>query len=203
MATRGRPINWMRVEMKDAPLSSCADARIDFDGIGVGTPTPEAPTPAMMRAYGDLAFLYFRSAYHRRLPVRAARLFLQPPIDLGFVHVFRNGDVPRAAVTWAFLSTEAERRFAGGEPLQPAEWRSGQSFWIVEIIAPFDEPGPGVVMRRVVEAIAARRKGVRYLRTDESGAVRRIVESKLLPNNRLGARLISTGDLQPKNERLE
>jgi len=59
-------------------------------------------------AYGDLSFLYLRTREHERLPMKHMRYFIHPPIDLRFYQIFHIAGVPRFAITWAFLSPEAE-----------------------------------------------------------------------------------------------
>ena len=63
---------------------------------------------------------------------------LEPPLRLGQYKVFRAGGHPRAFLTWAGLTPEAEYDFAvRHRPLLPAEWNGGTSKWMVDFAAPF------------------------------------------------------------------
>lgn len=138
--------------------------------------TPEYPTKAQIAAYGAFAFLYLRSDQHRDVPMHLARLAIQPAIDLGFFKIFEHEDVPRAAVTWAFLDRDAERRMVAGELLKPQDWVSGDVMWVREIIAPYGKGTAAAVVRWLQRSVPDRVSRVRYLRIDPGHQRRRIVE---------------------------
>ena len=69
--------------------------------------------------------------------------------------MFRREGVPRSAVTWAFLSPDAERRFAAGETLRPRDWNSGPQMWVMDIVAPYGQgTGAHAMKRRCVQTRA-------------------------------------------------
>lgn len=114
--------------------------QVDYAGIGDRLPSPETPDDSTIEAYGALAFLALRSATHRQMTVEALRLRLQPPLDWGLYHIFRDsGGVPRAALTWAWLGEAAEDLLLHGQPLRPRDWRSGDSFWVIDLWAPYGQ----------------------------------------------------------------
>lgn len=106
---------------------------------------PEFPSEETLRVYGDLAFLAMRSAHHRRMSVAILRDALEPPILLGQYKIFRFDGVPRGALTWAWLSEEAEARYLAGEGFRLVDWRSGDRLWIIDLIAPYRGLTTGVV----------------------------------------------------------
>lgn len=91
--------------------------------------------------YSDLgAMLYLASLgrHHRPLPLAAAMAQFEPPLRLGQYRLFRANGFPRAFITWAGLSPDAESRFAIDHlPLEPQDWNSGPSVWLVDFVAPF------------------------------------------------------------------
>jgi cytolysin-activating lysine-acyltransferase len=107
------------------------------DSTGKHLPPEEMPSADKLRIYGDLMFLAFRSKRHAKMNVATMRRYFEPAVELGQFRVFRFDDVPRAMFTWAFLDSEAERKLVEGQPLDPADWNSGQRLWIVDMIAPY------------------------------------------------------------------
>lgn len=153
-------------------------------------PTPEFPTQDQLRAYGDFAFLYLRSDFHRNLPLHLARLGIQPAIDLGYYKVFHVDGIPRYGVTWAFLSDEAEEKLKAGQVLAPAEWRSGPNMWVIEIIAPYGQGSAAAVVKWLRHNLPEQVQTVRYLRVDADRNVNRVVEINRKNGAHCGAHLI-------------
>lgn len=148
---------------------------------------PEWPDAERLRVYGDLCFLAMRSAHHRRMSVAILRDAFEPPILLGQFKLFRFDGVPRGALTWAWLSRNAEARYLAGEGLHFADWRSGDRLWIIDLIAPYrgltagigrwvmtrgNMPGPRFLFRRVSDGKRTRR--VVEVDLDRDGAISRV-----------------------------
>ena len=150
-------------------------------------PDPEHPTEAQRLAYGDFAFLYLRSDFHRKVPLHLARLNIQPPIDLGFSKLFHIEGVPRFGVTWAFLGEEAEAKMMRGEALAPADWRSGPNMWVIEIIAPYGQGTAASVVRWLRHNLPDRINTVKYLRIDPEVGVKRVIEVNRVKGAHWGA----------------
>ena len=153
-------------------------------------PNPEFPSQDAIQAYGALSFLYMRSPRHAKWPVEALRRIVQPPVDLKQARIFSYEGVPRAAVTWAHLSEEAEQQLLAGELIRPAQWRSGPRLWMMEVVAPYQQGTGATVFRTFMEHIPEATDTFRYMRVDAEGKVRRIVESTRLHDNSWGARII-------------
>jgi cytolysin-activating lysine-acyltransferase len=45
--------------------------------------------------------------------------------------------LPVAFVSWARLSEEAEKKFITTQKLSPADWKSGDRLWLVDVVTPF------------------------------------------------------------------
>jgi len=153
-------------------------------------PDPENPTEAQRLAYGDFAFLYMRSEFHKNVPLHLARLSIQPAIDLGFYKLFHIDDMPRYGVTWAFLSEDAEAKLMRGEILLPAEWRSGDRMWVIEIIAPYGQGTAAAVVHWLKRSLPEKITKLRYIRSDQSRNLKRIVEMKRMNGAQWGTKLV-------------
>lgn len=116
---------------------------------------PEFPSADAITAYGGLCFLYMHSTRHAGWSVQQLRRIVQPPIDLKQAKIFYYEGVPRAACTWAHLDDAAERQLLLGQPLTPAQWRSGPNLWLMEIIAPYEQGTGARAFRAFMEHIPA------------------------------------------------
>lgn len=110
---------------------------VPTDSTGAALPPQERPSAELLRAYGDMLFLAFRSPRHGVMPLAGLRAYLEPPLTLGQFRIFRFDDVPRGMFTWAWMTPEAERRLILGEPLRPEDWQGGDRLWIVDLVAPY------------------------------------------------------------------
>lgn len=108
-----------------------------YDAEGQRLPEREAPSPQLLRIYGDLMFLAMRSERHRLMSLGTLQHYLDPPVLLGQYRIFRFDDVPRGAFCWAWLDHHAERRLVRGKPLRAEDWRSGDRLWITDLLAPY------------------------------------------------------------------
>jgi len=88
--------------------------------------------------YGAMTFMAGLTNYHRTQPLARAMHYFEPPLRLGQYKMFRSNGYPRAFITWAGLSPQAEASFAVDHlPLEPEDWTSGSSVWLVDFVAPF------------------------------------------------------------------
>lgn len=88
--------------------------------------------------FGAMTFLASLTTYHREKPLARALHYLEPPLRLGQYKLFRSNGFPRAFITWAGLSREAELAFAvEHRPLASQDWTSGSSVWLIDFAAPF------------------------------------------------------------------
>lgn len=139
---------------------------------------PEYPTAERLRVYGDFAFIAFRAAHHRQMPVAVLRAALEPPILLGQYKIFRFDGVPRGALTWAWLSEDAEQRYLAGEGFGLRDWRSGDRLWIIDFMAPYRGLTAGMV-RWVMRPGNMPEKQFRFRRVIDGTATRRVVHIDL------------------------
>jgi cytolysin-activating lysine-acyltransferase len=137
-------------------------------------PVSEAPAPDTLRLYGDVFFLALRSPRHAGHSLAALRPAFEPPLILGQVRVFRFDEVPRGFFTWAWLSPEAERKLVTGGQLSPADWRSGDRLWLVDLVAPYRGMTQGIV-RWIMEPGNFAEREFCFRRVTGTNQTRRIV----------------------------
>lgn len=127
------------------------------------TPPPGVPR-TIAEALGQIVWLLSQSPMHRELRIRDLEWSFMPAVALEQFRIFRFGPLPGTenldpaafantglsvqaleqtplgVAIWAKLSEGAEAKLEKGEHLTPAEWRSGDRFWLVELISPFATP---------------------------------------------------------------
>lgn len=123
---------------------------------------------------GAMTYLLSLTGWHRRLPLADIAAMLEPPLRLGQYRIFRSaGGHPRAFLTWAGLTAEAEYDFAiRHHPLRPTDWNAGASKWMVTLAAPFGH------VEQIVPMLTAnpRETRVRTLWHNRTGERYRILE---------------------------
>ncbi len=146
------------------------------DSTGKSLPPVETPSADLLRAYGDAMFLAFRSRYHSKMNVGNLRAAFEPPLVFGQYKIFRFDGVPRAILTWANLSKEAERKYISGEGLLPSDWNSESGrLWVIDIIAPYRKLMSGVWDWGMVPGNLSE-TGFLYIRPEKDRDRRRVVE---------------------------
>ena len=94
--------------------------------------------PDLMADFGAMYFLSSLSKFNRNRSLAQITNQLESPLRLGQYKIFRSNGHPRAFVTWAGLNQKAERQMAvDQQPLDPHQWNSGKSVWLIDFVAPF------------------------------------------------------------------
>lgn len=151
---------------------------------------PEFPSSDKLQLYGALAFLYFHSVRHRRWPLESLRLILQPPVDLDQAKIFYHEGAPRGAITWGLLDEAAEQSLLRGEMLKPAQWHSGRNFWLMEVLAPYEQGTGPRMIRWVKDNLPDTVDRFRFMRTGADNRLKRTVESRRLDGKSWGAQIL-------------
>lgn len=87
---------------------------------------------------GPVLWLYLHAPSHRHLFFADAEWLVLPPLVLGQSKVYLKDDAPLAYASWAWVSNEVEQRLLKGQTrLAPADWKSGDRLWLVDLVAPF------------------------------------------------------------------
>ncbi|MEM6913687.1 MAG: toxin-activating lysine-acyltransferase [Pseudomonadota bacterium] len=149
----------------------------------------EFPSKDQLAGLGDLAFVFVRAPSYQGVTVSALRAALEPAIDTGHFAVLRQDHIPRAFISWAYLDEEAEARFLNGARLTTQDWISGDSLWLMDVVAPY---GQGSAARMIKAFHAAIPETIDQYNTvrraREPGKARRYVMTRLA-NGRWGSRM--------------
>ncbi len=114
-------------------------------------------TPDLSSILGQAAGVMMHSPLHKHMFVQDLEWLLMPPIGLKQFRLWRRDNLPVAFASWAFLNDEAATRLAAGvRRLAPAEWRSGDQLWLIDLVCPFG--GTEEIMRRLKEETFKSRK---------------------------------------------
>lgn len=112
------------------------DASAALPSLPGGNEPQPAAGPAQV--LGEIVFLAMKSPEHRARTLAELEQAILPAVMLRQFRLWRNHDQPIAFAAWALASEEVAARIAAGErALSPAEWRSGDTFVIVDLIAPY------------------------------------------------------------------
>ena len=103
---------------------------------------PAAPAPTVSHVLGEMTWLLTQSPLHKALPIEALEWLVMPALIHEQFYIFRDGDRPVGLALWAKCNEEAEAKLDRGmlEPehrLTLEEWKSGDSIWLVDLVAPF------------------------------------------------------------------
>lgn len=104
--------------------------------------TPAGPPPTVSHMLGEMTWLLTQSPIHRGLAIGDLEWLVMPALIHQQFYVFRDGEKPVGLALWAKCRPEAEAKLERGmiEPenrLSVDEWASGDTIWLVDLIAPF------------------------------------------------------------------
>lgn len=87
---------------------------------------------------GNAVWLLTQTQTHKHLFIGDLEWLIMPPLALDQFRLWRQGNMPVAFATWAFMSDEAEERMMQGvRRISPMDWKSGDNLWLMDMIAPF------------------------------------------------------------------
>ena len=114
---------------------------------------PSGPSEVL----GDVVWLMTHSAAHKHLFLADLEWLVLPSVMNKQFRLFKSGNRPFAFVSWAMLDEEAEKRLLAGQPrLRPGDWRAGDRFWLIDLVAPFG--GADGVLKEIKQKMFADRK---------------------------------------------
>lgn len=109
----------------------------------VTSKTDQAPKPpqnlTVSEVFGQATWLMTQSRGHRTMFISDLEWMLMPPILQRQFRLFPGKDQPLGIALWAQLSDEASARLEQGGKLKPDDWKSGDNYWLVELLAPFGQ----------------------------------------------------------------
>ncbi len=87
---------------------------------------------------GPAAWLFARDQHRRFTFFADIDWRLMPPLVLNQCRLFSREGLPWAFVTWAFVSPVVDQRMRTTSPIiSPAEWKSGDIPWLIDVVTPF------------------------------------------------------------------
>lgn len=87
---------------------------------------------------GEMVWLLSQSPRHKRLQLADLEWLAITPIILRQFRIFYAKNRPLGVALWARVSDEVEKRLTeGNSRLAPKDWKSGETLWLVDIVAPF------------------------------------------------------------------
>ena len=91
------------------------------------------------------------------------------PVLLRQFRVFYAPDRPIGVALWGYVSDVVEERLKTGQArLAPADWKSGEKLWLVDIVAPFG--GHDAMIKDLKEKVFPEQE-VKFLGLDEGKVV--------------------------------
>lgn len=88
---------------------------------------------------------------HRDLPIGEVEARVAVPILLRRFKLFSKGKQPVAFLTWATISDAVKANVESGEPLELADWTSGDTLVVVDVVSPF-APVEGIIEKFLNDA---------------------------------------------------
>lgn len=131
-----------------APESTATPDPIALDdAAGVaddGEPaTPTTAQPPAIQPFAAAVSLLMASAQHRHLFLADLEWRLTPALRLNQYRLVHKDGRPVALTLWATVSDEVDARLSKGEiRLRPGDWRSGETVWLIDVVAPWGGVGP-------------------------------------------------------------
>ncbi len=77
--------------------------------------------------------------------------------------------------------------------LAPSDWRSGDRFWLIEVVAPYGQGSGPDMIHWLKEHLPESVDRFRFARVGRGATAKRIVESRRLVGARWGARVLRDG----------
>lgn len=100
------------------------------------TPGPEKRTVAQVM--GEIVWLLSQSPQHKNFFISDLEWLVMTPILLNQFRIFYAPDRPIGVALWAYVNERVDERLSGGNArLAPADWKSGDILWLVDIVAPY------------------------------------------------------------------
>ncbi|GAB5481014.1 MAG: hypothetical protein Pars92KO_07710 [Parasphingorhabdus sp.] len=98
--------------------------------------------PTVSHLLGEMTWLLTQSPLHKAMQIGDLEWLCMPALINQQFYLFRDGDQPVGLALWAKCNEAAEKKLEGGmiEPgnrLTLEEWTSGETIWLVDLIAPF------------------------------------------------------------------
>ena len=113
----------------------------ESNGSGANAKPPASST-TVSHLLGEITWLLSQSPLHKALQIGDLEWLVMPALIHRQFYIFRDGDKPVGLALWAKCNPQAEAKLDRGmiEPenrLTLEEWSSGDTLWLVDLVAPF------------------------------------------------------------------
>ncbi|WP_167407139.1 toxin-activating lysine-acyltransferase [Bradyrhizobium forestalis] len=120
-----------------APHANGAQAASQSDASAAGAQAA-SPPKTVSQVLGEITWLMTQSPRHKAIPLGDLEWLVMPAILLQQFRIFYKGEQPVGVAFWALADEIVAKRIdAGDVRLTPAEWKSGMSRKIIDVVAPF------------------------------------------------------------------
>lgn len=121
--------------------TSASTAPSNIESLGTAAAAGSSPAQVPITggtALGHAVWLMMKMPNYRHVFLSDLEWMLLPPILLNQYRLFNTDGKVVAFAAWAYLSEAVEKRLQEAEPrLAPAEWKSGDRLWLINLFAPF------------------------------------------------------------------
>jgi cytolysin-activating lysine-acyltransferase len=88
--------------------------------------------------FGQVAWLLLQYPPHEHRFVSDFDWMVMPAVQLNQFRLWQNNGMPIVYASWAYLNEAAEARIKQDiKKLVPTDWKSGETLWLIDLIAPF------------------------------------------------------------------
>ena len=104
------------------------------------TPFPTEPDnpKTITTLFGEVVWLLTQSSRHQSFLLSDLEWMVMAPLMLKQFRIFYAPDRPIGVAFWAYVNEVVEERLiTGNARLAPADWKSGETLWLAEMVAPF------------------------------------------------------------------
>lgn len=124
-----------------APHANGAQAANQSDASAAGAQA--APPPkTVSQVLGEITWLMTQSPRHKAIALGDLEWLVMPAILPQQFRIFYKGEQPVGVALWAMTDEIVAKRIDAGDlRLTPAEWKSGASKKIIDVVAPFGGEG--------------------------------------------------------------
>ena len=128
-------------------------------------PTPGGKEKTVSQLFGEIVWLFSQSPKHKNFFVSDLEWLVMTPIMLRQFRVFYAPDRPIGVALWGYVNDAVEERLKTGQArMAPADWKSGETLWLVDIVAPFG--GHDAMIKDLKEKVFPERE-LKYLGLDD------------------------------------
>jgi cytolysin-activating lysine-acyltransferase len=123
---------------EQSSLGDRSETTISTNESAFNHPTPGPEKRTVAQVMGEIVWLFSQSPQHKNFFIADLEWLVMTPILLNQFRIFYAPDRPIGVAFWAYVNERVDERLSGGNArLAPADWKSGDILWLVDIVAPY------------------------------------------------------------------